>query len=204
MTRKFIINGACLISVKGPAGSAIAEKTDLGLTDRDGIVRVIPRFNHDDMRTDGYGKQGTPDVMFDSMDAIVRMTLVHLDWDVLNVLISLSAAGSLFSGDGGLAGAGTPLGKGLPLYDADNSLFSLYLSSPVLNDPWKLYACFLQQPTPEIPLGVKRSLVRCEFRSIPYKPLATSSSGGESLGLGTTTPDELTMSGATLYDASTD
>jgi hypothetical protein len=149
---------------------------DLGLAVEK--ITVSPIFYHTPMRADDYGPNATPDVLMHLAACRVRMTLIHYDDAVLDVCIGEALGGAETPGTfgaGTMPPAGTPLGKGLPLFCSGNNFISLNII-PAQNRfvPWVFPASYLTGPPLEIPFSTEKSLVVCEWMAIPYCPLVMS------------------------------
>src|SRR5437879_5338107 len=102
MGRDYRINGECLVQVKfgahlpagqyglGSSGSA-TNLSELGLASEG--IRIVPQFNHSDMRADDFGSKTPADVLWMMGEIAVHMTLVHYDLNVLDVCLAESMGG---------------------------------------------------------------------------------------------------------------
>jgi hypothetical protein len=168
MARDYQINGEVMVSVKGMVGSSISSLSQLGLTDREGIVRISPRFIHEDIPVDAWG-DAPPEIQFFLSDVTVSMTLVHYDEDVLDEVVRLSMGGGGSAGvDGVFPRAGTRMGGGVARFAAGNKFIGLNLSSPVGGKPWRFYFTYLSANPFVLPLGTRRSHTQLMWRAIPY------------------------------------
>ena len=165
MPRDFQINGETMVAVKGAVGTGISSLTNLGLTDREGIVRISPRFIHEDIPVDAWG-DAPPEIQFFLTDVQINMTLVHYDEVVLEEVIRLSMGGG--SSEGVLPRAGTRMGGGVARFAAGNNFIGLNLSSPVGSKPWRFYFTYLSSPPFVLPLGTRRSHIQLTWRAVPY------------------------------------
>lgn len=166
MARDFQINGEPMVYVKGQAGSAIASLSELGLCE--GPVVVTPNFKHKDIYLDAWGgMDGAPaDVQWMLADMTVSMELIHFDRAILNACLALSMGGE--STIGQMGRAGTRMGGGNARFVAGNNYISLNLSSPALSVPWRFFFTYLTEPPMEYPLGVEKSVVKLNWRVVPY------------------------------------
>lgn len=183
MSRAYYLNGQCLVLVRGSTSSFLSDidGEELGLTDGNGKVTILPNYKHKDVRYDDFGDEIPPEVLWNLVDVDISMTLVHFDSAILSACISESAGGGI---EGTLQGAGQPMGAGKPMYDPLNHYITLHLSSPgPANNPWRFKACYLARRPVVIPLSAERSLVQCIWRAIPYVPFSTGQS--EMLSKGT-------------------
>lgn len=163
MSRYVYVNGESLVYVKGPAGSAIANLTELGLSDNP--ITIVLQPMHKEVTADAWG-----DVPFEVQTMLasvsVSMTLIHFDPAVVEELARLSMGGGAQAGQMGRAG--TLLGNNLPRFAAGNNFFGLNIASPVGQRPWRLFTCYMPQPAVQWPLGANRSIISLSFRAIPY------------------------------------
>ncbi len=164
MARRFEINGEVLVQAKVAAGTLIS----IGLTS-DSII-VTPNFYYSDVKLDAWGgTEGPPiDVQWMLADAQINMTLIHFDWDNLQLCLRASTGNRAVAGT--MARAGTLLGNQVAIGDANSRLTQLYLSSPIggVGRTWYFPATFLSGPPMRYPLGTHRSEVEVVWRAIPY------------------------------------
>lgn len=165
MARDFIINGETLVKVKGMTGTSIASVQELGLTSDE--TWIVPHFSHRDLHIDDFGPDIPPEVLWMLSTVTIRMTLVHYDNSILRTCITESMAGGT---EGTMVGAGTPMGGGADIFSDKNHYISLNLLSPNLSLPWRFRSTYLAEPPVEYPLGTGASLVRLNWRAIPYYP----------------------------------
>ncbi len=226
MPRDFFINGETLVKVKlgdqvigqvpsiGSGGSNVA--LELGLTSQP--LRISPSFHKKDLRTDDFGPDAAPDVQHTLAHVTINMTLVHYDPDVLSLCVQegLAVGGEGAVGanpllDGVLAGAGTPMGKGLPMFASGNNLISLNILSEQGGNPWHFLSCFLDDSPFVLPLGAEHSQVVLTWKAIPYQPLFVPSELPGNIGppllvlqqfasSGSNNFQELSSSGVVLWD----
>ena len=172
--RDFIINGETLVSVKGPVSSTLEDKSELGLAL--GPVRILPRSLRRNIFSDYTGSDVPRDLMTNLADVNIKMTLIHYDNRILAACIAESMGRSLTDqesitdsgSEGTLTGVGTLMGGGNQLFSPGCHYLSLYLSSPVLDYPWRFFTCYLDTPPIEIPIGVQKNLVELNWKAIPY------------------------------------
>lgn len=204
MARDFIINGETLVKVKG-MGALSQDPTvvspqpklwELGLAADD--VRVIPRFHHKDVMVDDFGPEVPAEVIWMLAEVGITMTLVHYDRGVLDRCLAESMGGwaTGVQEAGTLTGMGTLMGGGRPRFSENCHFISLNLLSPVLAQPWRFPTAYLAGLPAEVPLGTKRSLVRLNWRAVPYRPFFTTADG--------TTTQEIKSAGAVLWDREAD
>ena len=165
MARDFIISGETLVSVKGMTGTPIAAVQELGLASDE--ILVVPHFSHRDLHIDDFGPDIPPEVLWMLSTVSIHMTLVHFDNDILRTCITESMAGGT---EGTMVGAGTPMGGGADIFSDKNHYISLSLSSAQLLLPWRFRSTYLAELPVEYPLGTGASLVRLNWRAIPYYP----------------------------------
>jgi len=194
MGRTFNPYGETIILVRGNGSLGLngdPQTQELGLCVQDGL-KVIPRFYHKDIKCDDFGPDVGPEVMWNLGEVLIQMTLVHYDEEVLKSCMDNSMCGS---DDGTLAPAGRLMGGSRALdlsseFDGqENNFIGLYLLSiSDVTRPWHFLATYLTTPYPvEIPIGVDRSLVKLNWRAIPYKA-------------GITGTFELSSNGVKLWD----
>lgn len=164
MARNIFINGETMVYVKGATDTALATLQELGLSDA--AVNVIPEIFHQDINVDAWGRAPI-DIQILNSVVNIGMTVVHFDATILQACLALSM-GSLTLGAVGRSGV--RMGGGLARFAPGNSLISLNLASPVGQVPYRFFAAYLTGPPMEFPLGVERSIVRLNWRAIPYTP----------------------------------
>lgn len=170
MAQSYIINGECLVQVKGMVGTPIESTQKLGLA-KEKIV-ITPRFFHDWMKVDDFGPNVGPDKMWMLAEVHIRMTLIYFDDSILKICIRESMAGG--ETEGTFVGCGTPMGAGVALYNENNHYISLGLTSPVLKEPWLFPATLLWETPVEYPVGTSASEVVCHWLAVPYVPLPST------------------------------
>ena len=163
MARDFFINGESLVSVRSHTSSAIPTLTELGLASDP--VRVQPIFHHRDIRLDAFG-DSPAEVQWMLAECLISFTLIHVDMNVLEECLRLSAGGPALYGE--MARAGARLGNNLPRFAAGNNYISLTISSPVAARPYRFFFTYLENPPAEFPLGTEKSMIPIRFRCIPY------------------------------------
>jgi hypothetical protein len=171
MARTIYVNGEAMVYVKGMAGSAIANLSELGLSDD----QIPMRFNpiYDDVIVNAHGRVGT-DMQVFLEDCMITMTLVHYDPVILTECYRLSKGAPNAAGN--VARAGTLLGKGLARFAAGNNFIGLNIASPVGGIPYRFFFAYMVGPAMAIPVGNNRSIVTVNWRAIPY--LADPWNGG--------------------------
>lgn len=188
MSREIVINGEALLEVKGGAhmsGQAIGVLSELGLTEAD--VRVSPQYHYTDRVVDGYGPHVPADVQCQLAWVDLSFTLVHYDAEVLDTVMDESLANggvvygpSLFhlmirSGNAGTTRpTGTFLGKRKAMYESGNNFFSLNVTAPGTQEPWRFRQCHLWRQPAQLPLGVTHLKPRLTVRALPYSDPLTS------------------------------
>lgn len=181
MARGYVVNGECLVLVKGMVGTEIEEITELGLAEK-GII-ITPKYVHKDIRVDDFGPEVPADVLAMIAECSIAMTLVNFDPYILDACLSESMGGGVA---GTMAGAGIPLGGGIPLYEEDCHYITLSLTSP--NEEfdfglpaWNFLATYMPVKPMEYPIGTEKTLARLLWRAIPY---VEPTSDGEILSAG--------------------
>jgi hypothetical protein len=195
MARDWVINGECLVTVKGAGalasgqisiitGSGLANPPyELGLA-QDSIT-ISPRFVHVDIKSSDFGPEIVPERMWMLADAKISINLVHYDKIVLAACVSESMGGwdgGLTGGlgfpdpDGIFVGAGTTMGGNAALFTSGNHYISLNFTSQQLKYPWRFPTCYMTDTPVEIPLGTERSIVKTNWKAVPFA-LHTLSSG---------------------------
>ena len=140
--------------------------TQLGLADSPIAITIDVKY--DDVIVDAWGQEVPIDVQMFGTEARISMTLVHFDPSVLRACIALSMG--FPSAEGQVARAGTLMGGNQPRFTPGNNFIGLNIASPVAGLPWRFYQTWLTGPSVDWPLGTKRSLVRLNWRAIPYPP----------------------------------
>lgn len=180
MAGDFFIPGGMLISVVGRSDSFQLAMPSSNIPTQLGLaidkIEVTFDISHEELRVNAYGKN-TPEVQCMGGAANVRMDVVHFDPEVLEACWRESQGGSPQIGM--LSWAGALLGNSLPQFTAGgvagNHFISLNLKpmNPTGNStltPYHFPYCYLQTPPHEIPLGSTYSLMRLNWRAIPYVP----------------------------------
>lgn len=158
-------NGPTLVRVKGHAGSAISSLSDLGTSEDQ--VTWSPRFYHDDVIVGGTNGPNVPvDCQFMLADAIIDMNLVYYDQTVLQSCIRESNAGATAYGT--MPRAGTLMGGQYARFTSGNHFIGLNLTSPVEGVHMRFLAAYLTGQPLTYPIGPARSVVRLQWRAIPY------------------------------------
>src|ERR1700733_288058 len=133
MPRDFVVNGECLVQVKGGAqfgsGEAICVLSDLGLADSP--VVITPTFYHKDILVDDFGPNVPAEVMWNIAEVNIRMALIHYDIDILDICMAEAMGGApdnspgfefpdgeILSPAGTLAPAGALLGNNVPMFSS--------------------------------------------------------------------------------------
>lgn len=174
MARDFVIAGECLVLVKGRTDSAIANLTQLALSASP--IRITPEFRHLPIHVDAWG-EAPVDIQFMLATVDIVIDMIHVDWSILDVCTQLSMGGA--PSIGSTARAGQRLGNGMARfapsvvspatgYGAGNNLIGLNISSPVVGKPWRFLYSFMTAPPWEFPIGAEKSVVRTNWRAIPY------------------------------------
>lgn len=164
MARSIYVNGEAMVYVKGMAGSAIANLTELGLSDSQITMRFSPHYL--DVIVNAHGNSVPVDVQTMLEEALITMTLVDFDFAVIQECQRLGAGAPNAAGQ--MARAGTLLGKGLARFAAGNCFIGLNIASPVGNLPYRFYFAYLLGPAAAIPVGTERSIITLNWRAIPY------------------------------------
>ena len=180
MARDLYIFGETLVSVEGKAPAINSDTSDpnnsgpgeLGLAAD--MVRIMPQWNYKDLRADDFGPAVPPETLWMGGICFIGMTLVDFDKDILELCEQAAMGITDGSQDGSMAEFGIPLG-------ATSSFIKLTLGSD-LQDPYIFPYCHLMGPPYQRPLGVERSLVTLQWRSLPFMP---PSQGGEVSSTGT-------------------
>src|SRR5437870_302152 len=90
MARDFFINGPTDVLVKGRADSAIANLTDLGLSDSQ--IRVRPQFKHSGITVNSWGQEA-PEYQWMLGHLELVISLVNFDRTVLDVCLQEAMGG---------------------------------------------------------------------------------------------------------------
>jgi hypothetical protein len=167
MARDFFINGPTMVSVKGRTDSAIANTSELGLSDAP--IRVVPNYRFLPIHVDAWG-QAPADVQMMLATVDITISLVHFDRTILAECLRLSMGGAAV--EGALPMAGQRLGNNLPRFHpggtAGNNYIGLNLSSPAGSSPWRFYFAYMTGPPVNFPLGAERSVVVTTWTVVPY------------------------------------
>ena len=176
MARDLYINGESMTWVKFGRHINITESTgmsgsfilfELGLTQDE--IRIVPKFVHQDINADDFGREICPETLWMGAECNVQMTLVHYDPFVLDAIIADSMGGTDLGGDAGvLAPFGKPMGANVAQFASGNHYMSLNILSPVESKPYRFRTGYLTGPPVEIPLGTSRTLAKLNWRFIPY------------------------------------
>jgi hypothetical protein len=166
MARGFFINGDTMVSVKGMAGSSIANLTQFGLASDQ--VRCTPQFYQRPIKVENWG-EASPEIQNMLASVRISMNLVHFDRDVLDVCLQMAAANPN-QPVGTMARTGTTMGNGLARFAAGNFFVSLNLYSPVAGKPWRFLTAYLDSQPVQFPLGNERSVVNVQWLAVPYPP----------------------------------
>lgn len=162
MGRSLYINGEAMVYVKGPAGSAIANLSELGLCEDQARITIHPI--HSEIRLDAWG--GAP-AEVQRMNSFVTVTLrlLQFDADVLAEVVRLTMGGNL---EGRTGRAGPLMGNGLARFAPGNNFIGLNIAAPQNSRHWRFFSAYLKDPIGEYPLGTLRSTVPVFFQAIPY------------------------------------
>lgn len=148
---------------------------ELGMTSES--TQITVNYGQTDVYTDDY-VPGAPAEVLTGMyrDAFISMTLVHFDEDVLNMCIA-NAAGS---SDAALQGSpGVPMGRWKDVTEEGCFYVELYLQPAIRfgleqglvtarqEKPWKFFHAYLQGNW-TYPIGAEKSLVKLQWRAVPY------------------------------------
>lgn len=151
-------------------------KHQLGLTIDP--VRILPRYVHRDVFTDDFGPDVPVETLWNMAECNIAMTLVHYDAALLSVCMgsSMGAGTSLLNDvDGAMGPAGRPMGFGRGLGTALCNYITLYLKPAQSTwEPYRFLATYLNSQPLEIPYGTERTLVKLNWRCIPYRELTTA------------------------------
>ena len=162
MSRGYYIAGNALVTVQQPAaapGSTLLTSQELGLAD--GPIKVRPRFRHYDIKADDFGGEVPPSVLWMLGECFLDMILVHVDMTILDLCVREAMGGQEPTA---LAGAGTPM---------DGHYVVVTVQGQGAGNSYSIANAYLADDPIEVPLGAERSLVRCKWRGIPYKPVAS-------------------------------
>jgi hypothetical protein len=217
MSRDFFIAGETLVLVRGGQhlSGHMSTPKELGLTDRDGIVKISPIWYHYDKRIDDYGPSVPAEVIQNIAECRIEMTLVHYDARLLYICMAESMGGSPLNLQtsipvGTFVPAGRPLGGYKPIGASGNHYIVLTLRHQAPKDPLlvanRFLATYLMAPPLEIPFGTRTSHVKLQWRAIPYNlpgliPSSFSVSGVLNINdLPFVSGKEILSSGAVLWD----
>lgn len=163
MARDFYINGPALVQVKGNVNTAIAQLSQLGLSD--GPIPVSPKLYHKDINVDAWGE--TPaDVQWMLGELNLRFTLIHVDLAVLEACVQEAMGGAAALGQ--FAKAGTRMGGNNARFAAGNHYVGLNITSPDGARPWRFYYAYLADNPFDWPLGTEKSVISVNWRVVGY------------------------------------
>ncbi len=176
MSRIYNVSGEVMVYVFGGVFTTL---TELGLCSDS--IRIVPRYAHRDIPVDDFGPDIPAEVLTMTLEAYVRMTLVHFDPIVLGFCIA-QAAGTTVAGTCGAAG--------IPLLTRG---LGISLNLRPLNDiPWRFRNSYIDGNPIENPIGTQHSLTQINWRCLPVAP------SGFSIGHGYT--QEPRSAGAVVWD----
>ena len=209
--RDYIVNGECLVKVKGNGALALSGVVTNGQLHELGLaaeaITVTPRFYHSDIKVDDFGPNCPAEVQWLLAECNIRMTLVHYDLHVLRACVAESMGGGAIAAgtEGKMQPAGTVMGGFKVPYQSGFHYIGLNLMSPVLEFPWRFPTAYLAEPPLIMPLGTEKSLAQLNWRAIPYgTPVTTiieESEAGDRITEGV--PIEIISSGRVLWDHGT-
>lgn len=163
MARSFQVTGECMVMVKGPAGSAIASLTQLGLSPDQ--INVQLDAYHDPIKVNAWGNGKIPaDEQVFVASATISMSLVNFDIDVLEECFRLGMAAPTF----GAAGrTGALMGNGLARFAAGNNYIGLNITAPVNGKPYRFFYARLENRV-VLPYGTEKQIAQCTWYAYPY------------------------------------
>lgn len=164
MPRAFQINGESLVVVTGPAGSAIAVPTQLGLSSD--AVRVTMYEVSEEVHVDAYGKGNPVDEQVFGGWARIEMNMVHFSQLTLAECVRLAFPGALV--EGSLGSAGRLRGNQVPVGNAFSSFITLNIASPRESLPYNFLTAWLAEQPYMMPLGTERSIARLIWKANAY------------------------------------
>jgi hypothetical protein len=176
MGRGWYINGPTMVAVKGRSDIAINVLTQLGLAESP--IQVSFELHHKDINLDAFGSEVPPEVQAKIAAVNISMDLINFDQAVADVCLMESMGGS--AAVGVLPPAGALLGNSVPRFSPANTvaannvvttgnhLIGLNLSSPNFGKPYRFIFSYLTQTPYTIPLGTEKSVLRLNWRCIPY------------------------------------
>jgi hypothetical protein len=209
--RDFVVPGEALVLVKGQgalncvsSGGPISSGPNIGMAPAGlwqlGLaadsVTITPRFKHKDIKVASFGSEIPAEIQALLLDVGISMDLIHYDNTILDAVMCESLGGSvesplnipgsleLLALTGTTVPAGTLLGNGIPVLSSGCHFFHLNILSPQQGYPWRFLATYMDGNPLTIPLGVKASIVKCNFRAIPYAIPASVSGEGGTLSFG--------------------
>lgn len=168
MARSFTVYGEVMVYVTGSVFDN--ELTELGLcTDS---IQITPRIKNREIMTDDFGDEIPAEVLAKMTDAVVKMTLIHYDEDVLSNCVRQAMGGVRLGAsddwiDGTCGPTGRSMGGGVPLGYFGNRYVTLFLWSAVGARPWRFPATYILDNY-DYPVGSKASEVQLTFRALPY------------------------------------
>jgi len=147
LARNYYVNGQCLVKYNG---------SELGLTDNQGKVTIVPQFSYLPIEVDGFF-QNPPERQVTLYAVDISMTLVHFDSAVFTQAVANSTQGSI---EGTFPYGGKLLG-------ANGGYGVLTLASPVQNAPWTFNSVYIKDHY-TLPIGAERSLLEIIWTAVGY------------------------------------
>lgn len=180
MARDYQVAGEVMVTVRGPAGSAIASTQQLGLASDS--ISLAFEFKKHEIQVDAWGKEIPPEIQTRLAAVTINMTLVHFDRAIMDECWRLSMGGAAGLGGstvGTVARAGSRLANNANLFAATNNLITVGLSAPIQpTRTWKFPTCYMTAPPVSYPIGTEKTLVTTAFRAFPYPPGGDPWQGG--------------------------
>ena len=181
MARDFQIPGSVMVYVQGGAhiSGSISTRSELGLSNTQ--IRVAPKWNHGPIMADDFRGDVPPELQYRLLEARVRMSLVDIDYEVLQACVVEANVGGQVLGAranpvapaGAVGRPGGTLGRGKPVLASGNHFIEMILF-PV-TDPlavptpaWRFKAATLTSNPYDENLGVETNIIDLEWRAIPY------------------------------------
>lgn len=152
------------------------DKIDLSLNLRSNEIKYVE-----------WGSEIPAEIMGNVKDAIVSFTLIHYDRSVLDYCIGEAQGGVTYLAPGNPIGLytdpgsnvipGALLGNNCAFQASGNHFVTLNILSTDATYPWRFLTCYLMNPL-QLPLSVRASETRCQFRAIPYQNYITKLADG--------------------------
>lgn len=150
--------------------------TELGMTDSP--IRITVRYNHKEKKVDDYGDQVPAEVFTNLADAMIQMTLINFDMDVLRNCLRETVAGPTQFSEGVMGPVGQPMGAAKDSLVVGNRYIRLAIESSLDELPWRFPSCYIANQM-EFPISAQATGVNIVWRALPYSLPYPKSFGSE-------------------------